>query len=120
MIAKGGVFVGLAGVLAAGCGSGGSGGVVSCTLGSNAGDGFVPALCQEVPAIERTQVQQSCMLGATSQFTNGPCSHVGALGGCRQTTGPVTETIWYYDDGSGQTSADIQMLCDGIATFVPP
>ena len=55
----------------------------------------------------------------------GPCSRFGAVGGCRITTGAVSETVWYYADGrdgsSGPVSSDIQLLCaEGHATFVAP
>jgi len=48
------------------------------------------------------------------------CPHEGALGGCRQTTaGAPVITTWYYADGLS-TSADIQMLCEGLANIAPP
>ena len=56
---------------------------------------------------------------------DGPCSRVGALGGCRIASGGVSETVWYYadgeDDGGGPMSSDIQMLCaEARRTFVAP
>ena len=34
-----------------------------------------------------------------SASMDGPCSRVGAVGGCRITSGAVSETVWYYADG---------------------
>jgi hypothetical protein len=58
-----------------------------------------------------------------NMFVAAPCPRTAALGGCRETvTGQtLVITTWYYDDGSGlQTSADIQMLCEGLASVAPP
>jgi len=59
---------------------------------------------------------------AGADFEYAGCSHVGALGACRTTTGGMTVTGWYYQDPTGlETSADIQMLCaQAGATFVAP
>lgn len=77
------------------------------------------------------QLRASCMLPTASvpdagaeagaHFSYAPCSRAGALGGCRVTTGDMTETIWHYADGSGGAgAADIQTLCaQAGATFVP-
>jgi hypothetical protein len=131
-----------AAVVGAGCGgssSVGVGGLVSCTIAESIGGdaGVSLKICEEVTGSPQAaqQIRQSCMasgagtglladaglqVGAT--FQNGPCSRVGALGGCEVTQSGVTETGWYYDDGTGlQTSADIQTLCATAgATFVPP
>jgi hypothetical protein len=135
----------LAGVLT-GCGGGGggsffdgggggvaTGGEASCTVTESLGDGGLPLqVCAEesgVSAQQAQQLQQQCSTqgatapaGATVRFANGPCPRDHALGGCKLTVAGVTETAWYYDDGSGlQTSADIQSLCATAgAAFVPP
>jgi hypothetical protein len=121
---------------ACGGGSSNTSGVVSCTIAENVGGLGVLQVCEELPAADSQQVQQGCVLpagslppdagvSATAQFANGPCSHVNALGGCRVTSGGVTESIWYYgsgdDSGVSQTPADIQTLCGTInATYVAP
>jgi hypothetical protein len=124
---------------AAGCGSGGSGavgGLVSCTISESIGGdaGVSLKICEETDSPQGAQqLRQTCMASSSgtladagfqigAQFENGPCSHVGALGGCQVTQGGITETGWYYDDGSGlQTSADIQTLCATAgATFIAP
>jgi hypothetical protein len=111
-------------------GGGGPSGVASCTISESLGTAVIK-LCDEVsgPADAVAAIQQSCTAPAAdagvsvqANFQNGPCSHAGALGGCRVTDNAAVVTIWYYDDGSGlQTPADIQMLCaaDG-ATYVAP
>jgi hypothetical protein len=124
----------------AGCGGGGgdglnigSGGEVSCTVSeSSLTDGGLPLqVCEEASGLtaqQAQQFQQQCAPtgttsgGASAHFAAAPCSRNHALGGCRITAGGITETGWYYDDGSGlQTSADIQSLCASAgATFIPP
>ena len=109
----------------------GTAGVASCTLSESLG-GTTLKLCEEVsgPADAVQAVQQGCTaqgipdagVQVQADFRNGPCSHTGALGGCRVAQGPAVATIWYYDDGSGlQTPADIQMLCTSAgAQYIAP
>lgn len=130
----------LVGALLAACGSDdeseAGAGLVSCTVSTDAFDGTVLKLCSEVSGAAAAQVQQGCRSQSVSlpdggptitqraEFRAGPCSHVGALGGCRTTVQGTTSTLWYYgigDSGTGQTSEDIERLCLGIgAEFVPP
>jgi len=91
------------------------------------------AICEEASGLtsaQLDQLRQQCVASgggvpdggvqAMAQFSAGPCSHAGALGGCRIVSGGMTATIWYYSNG-GFTSADIQMLCATAgATFVAP
>ena len=101
--------------------------MVSCALSQNEGALGVLEICLEAPA---STLAQGCPVptadaGIEVSVTDGPCSRVGAVGGCRITTGAVSETIWYYadglDGGSGPMSSDVQMLCsEGGATFVAP
>jgi len=121
-----------------GCGSGSdtAAGTASCTVSqmlSGGGTTLSQKICEESTDLSAAQVQQlkqQCMvsggfgadagLSQQATFSNGPCSHDGALGGCRVTQGGVTSTGWYYQMGSF-TSADIQQLCASAgATFVPP
>src|SRR5204862_8174179 len=123
--------------LLAGCGSdgdGGGAGVASCTVGEQTPIGNL-MVCEEasgLTAASANQFQQSCMVPATpadagvtarAQFAHAPCSHAGALGGCRVQMGGMTVTVWYYAAGSTDTftSSDIQSLCSSAgATFVSP
>jgi hypothetical protein len=117
----------------AGCGSSGSsssgGGQASCTMIESAPDGGAPLkMCEELTGSSQIveSVRQICMSDAGVQdmelFANGPCSRVGALGGCSYTAGTTMETIWYYADSIGpQTAADVQMICTRAGdTFVAP
>ena len=116
----------------AGCGGRGSstsGGQASCTRTESLPDGGVPLkMCQELTGSSQIveSVRQICMSdgGAqdTEQFANGPCSRVGALGGCTYTAGTTVETVWYYADSLGpQTTADVQAICSRAGdTFVAP
>jgi hypothetical protein len=114
-----------AGTAFAGCG--GDGGVASCTLTENVGTGTIK-ICEEISAANRQQLAQGCMSpgsvggpdsGVTlnAQLAYAPCSHEGALGGCRITNNGVTVTEWWYvfgDAGTSGTSLDIQMLCASV------
>jgi hypothetical protein len=116
----------------AGCGGSGSGsssGQASCTRTESLPDGGASLkMCQELTGSSQIveSVRQICMSDAgaqdTEQFANGPCSRVGALGGCTYTAGTTVETVWYYADSLGpQTAADVQMMCSRAGdTFVAP
>jgi hypothetical protein len=55
-------------------------------------------------------------------FATEACPRAGLLGGCRETTiaSDAVLTTWYYTSGSGPSSAaDIQMLCQGLASVAP-
>jgi hypothetical protein len=117
---------------AVGCG-GASDGEVSCTVWENTGVDGVMKICEEGSASVSTQLQQACNASASTlppdagagmgmTFTNGPCSHVGALGGCQIVSSGTAIAIWYYQDSSGlSTSDDIKTMCAGIgATFLAP
>ncbi len=118
----------LAATIAAwGAGCGGNSATVSCAVSQNEGSLGVLKICLEAPA---STFSQGCPIPAADagievSVMDGPCSRVGAVGGCRITTGAVSETVWYYADGvdgsSGPMSSDIQLLCaEGGATFVAP
>jgi hypothetical protein len=122
------VIASLAATIAAwGAGCGGNNALVSCALSEDEGSLGVLAICLEAPA---STFSQGCPVpvadaGIEVSVMDGPCSRLGAVGGCRITTGAVSETIWYYangvDPGSGPRSSDIQTLCaEGGATFVAP
>jgi hypothetical protein len=124
-----------------GCGSGsdghggGDGGLVSCTVSEAAGT-IALKVCEEADNTSQNVqgLMQACMvpaggggladagITAGADFEYAGCSHVGALGACRVTTGGMTVTGWYYQDPNGlETSADIQMLCaQSGATYVAP
>jgi hypothetical protein len=117
---------------AIGCG-GASDGEVSCTVWENTGVDGVMKICEEGSASMSSQLQQACNASASTlppdagvgvgmTFMNGPCSHVGALGGCQIVSSGTTIAIWYYQDSSGlSTSDDIKTLCAGIrANFLAP
>jgi hypothetical protein len=101
--------------------------MVSCAVSQSEGALGVLEICLEAPA---STFSQGCPAagadaGIEVSVLDGPCSRVGAVGGCRITTGAVSETIWYYQDGTtasdGPTSADVHTLCaEGGATFVAP
>ena len=127
MVGKGMVVASLAATLAAGCADGG--GTISCTVSQDDGALGVLRICLEAPA---NTLSQGCTpAGSTGDggvgvsVAEGPCSRVGAVGGCRISSGGVSETIWYYQDGTdagnGPMSSDIRALCaEGGATFVAP
>ncbi len=110
-----------------GAGCGGNSDTVSCSVSQSEGSPGVLRICLEAPA---STFSQGCPAPAADggievSVMNGPCSRVGAVGGCRITTSAVSETVWYYasglDGGSGPMSSDIQTLCaEGGATFVAP
>ena len=116
-----------------GCGGSGtsgiSGGQASCTMTESLPDGG-PSLrmCEELTGSSQIveSVRQICMSDAgpqdVEQFANGPCSRIGALGGCSYTVGTTVTTIWYYADCLGpQTTADVQAMCARAGdTFVSP
>src|SRR5690349_20164500 len=132
----------MAAALAAGCGSsdmpggGSAGGLVSCTLSESVGAVLALKVCEEADNTPQNVMglKQACMvpagggglpdagITAGADFEYAGCSHVGALGACRITTGGMTVTGWYYQDPTGlETSADIQMLCaQAGATYVAP
>jgi hypothetical protein len=125
------VAVALAGGGACGGGSN-AGDVVSCTMASASIFGSM-TICQEVPASDRAQLQKACVLpadaglgtaGTSAHFTDGPCSHANALGGCKVSNGSFPVTTWYYQSngvgGPTATPADIQTMCTGVGTFVAP
>jgi len=110
-----------------GTGCGGNSATVSCSVSQDEGVVGVLRVCLEAPA---STFAHGCPVpvadgGIEVGVTDGPCSRVDAVGGCRITTGAVSETIWYYrvtvDGGANPTSSDVQMLCaEGGATFVAP
>ena len=125
-----------------GCGSsdkpggGTAGGLVSCTVSESVGADVALKICEEADNTPQNVqgLKQACMVPAGggglpdagimagADFEYAGCSHVGALGACRTTTGGMTVTGWYYQDPTGlETSADIQMLCaQAGATYVAP
>lgn len=108
-----------------GMGCGGNSATVSCTVSQSEGSLGVLRICLEAPASTFSQGCPAPAPGLEVSVMDGPCSRVGAIGGCRITTGAVVETVWYYQDGTdagdGPRSSDIQALCaEGGATFVAP
>ena len=114
----------------AGCSSGSSssGGQASCTRTESLPDGSSSKTCQELTGSAEVvpAVRQACVEDGGTQymeeFANGPCSRVGALGGCSTTAGTTVVTSWYYAGSLGpQTAADVQMMCSASGgTFVQP
>jgi ABC-type phosphate transport system substrate-binding protein len=126
-----------------GCGGGSSSqaaaGTSSCTVSESVtggGSTLASKICEEAEDLTSAQAQQfmqQCTLSAGNGgldadagvmaqaiYVNGPCSHDGALGGCRLVQGGQTSVGWYYQMGAF-TSADIMQLCANAgATFVPP
>ena len=119
-------------LLIASCGDGGGGGpggpasgTYSCRAAFPGVDGGagMPAVCIEASggtAQEMASNQQQCVAQGNMPASE-PCPRTSALGGCRQTVvgSGLVLTTWYYADGSG-TAADIQMLCEGLASVAPP
>jgi hypothetical protein len=116
-------------LLIAACGGGdgdGVAGTYSCRAafpGADGGAGML-AVCLDASGGSTQDMannRQQCIAQGNT-FSSEACPHMGALGGCRQTAtaapGAVL-TTWYYADGSS-TAADIQMLCDGLASIAPP
>jgi|SRR5580698_8289562 hypothetical protein len=113
---------------AAGCG-GGSSGTASCTVSQDEGSLGLIKICIEAPASAFSQgcepASSTGDAGIAVSAVDGPCSRLGALGGCRIAGSGVSETVWYYAEGGdasgGPMSSDIQMLCaEAQATFVAP
>lgn len=82
------------------------------------------ALCVEASggtAQDLATNRQQCAAQG-NMFAEELCPRAGALGGCRQTTAgtPVAITTWYYGDGGTSSAAEIQMLCEGLASIAPP
>ena len=128
-------LAGLMGPAACGGGDGGAlSGIDSCTLGEQTPLGTI-MVCEEASGLDATSVSQfqmGCMgppsgadagLTINVHFEHAPCSHEGALGGCRVRSRGETVTGWYYNIGSTNTftSRDIESLCNSTgATFVSP
>ena len=109
------------------CDDGGPG---SCTMTQTLGT-ETTKICEEVPAGPRSQLREKC--NATSQnyppdgiaaatYADGPCPHVGSLGGCKMTADGMSMTLWYYGGSSNlQTPDDVKQLCaDAGDTYVAP
>jgi len=128
----------LALLAALGCGSSGTGadaadpsGTVSCTISVSDGTAVVNKICYEgTGPILRGALEQQCRAqsdaGAgpgpvsTGSFTQAPCSHAGAVGGCLVGAGGVSQGGWYYAV-SGISEAQVRQLCAGTGgTFVAP
>ena len=82
----------------------------------------MPAICIEAwggTAQDLANNRQQCAAQG-NMFALEPCPRAGALGGCRETApgaGGVL-TTWYYASGAS-TAADIEMLCQGLASVAP-
>jgi hypothetical protein len=107
-------------VLLAGCGdgTGTGGGIYSCAEGAPGGDGGAgtPEVCIEVmggTAQDLANNQSSCA-AAHASFAFAPCSHTGALGGCREALAGSAITTWYYQ--GTMTVSDVQMTCAQAAS----
>jgi hypothetical protein len=107
------------------------GDAASCTTSESLGTFGVLKICSEIDAptaAQRSTLQQGCQgtlslpdAGVTADimYADAPCTHTGALGGCRVTSGGVTETVWYYSE-PGLTASTVQQLCAGTGTYVAP
>jgi hypothetical protein len=87
--------------------------------GADGGAGML-AVCLDVTggtAQDFENNRKKCEMENNS-FVLAPCPHEGALGGCRESESGLVLTIWYYADGTS-TPADIQMLCEGLASTAP-
>jgi hypothetical protein len=96
--------------------------LVSCTITQGAAK-----LCHEISQSQSQGLADSCATidagaGGSQSYSNGPCSHVGAIGGCSVTNEGVTTTDWFYGDGKtpGMTPADVKKLCGTLGVFVMP
>jgi hypothetical protein len=107
-------------VVIASCGGDGAVAPYSCRAVVPGSDTL--ALCIDASggsAQDRSNNRQQCTTQG-NMFSEEPCPHAGALGGCRETS-TVSDgvfTTWYYADGTA-TAADIQMLCEGLAGVAP-
>ena len=130
------LVIGLA-AMSAGCGgNSGAGGTASCTLRQTtpADGGAAIKECDEASGSAQVvqAVHEGCLADANifadagvplaADFASAACPHAGAVGGCRETGPGVTQTVWYYDDGSGTvTVADVQTTCASVGKmFVAP
>jgi hypothetical protein len=120
------------GVIAS-CGGSGSGdggplpgsGTFSCRAafpGADGGAGQL-AVCIDATGANAQQVEsnrQQCTAQGNTPSSE-LCPRAGAAGGCRQTTPAapgIVLTTWYYETG-GATAAEIQTLCEGLASIAP-
>ena len=100
----------------------------SCTMTEtitlSGGQSYESSFCIEANGLTPTQVnqlEQTCSstidlpdagLTQTSTFSRAPCSRDGVVAGCRLTVSGVTETLWYYSDAGGYTTADlVKQVC---------
>ena len=115
--------VGAAGCDGGGGSEGGGGDLVSCTTTFPTNR----VMCEEIVGLSAAGAENYrdfCLTLLTPQeqadFELRPCSHVGAVGGCRIAQGPTSVTEWYYA-AAGFTAADVKTGCSGNgATFIPP
>jgi len=130
------LVIGLAAVSSDCGGNSGGGGTASCTISQPplADGGASIKQCEEVSGSAQwlQTLHQGCLADGNSfadagvalrtDFESVACPRAGVVGGCRETGTGVTETVWYYDDGSGVvTVADVQTTCASLGTtFVSP
>jgi hypothetical protein len=102
-------------IVAAGCGASTSRGSCDLSSASLAGcDDFV------APSDQVTNLKQNCVMGGGT-WSDGPCTHAGALGGCEIVAGNVTTTQWFYQKGSLSSADMVKSYCtQSRATFVAP
>jgi hypothetical protein len=115
---------------ASSCGGGNE--LVSCTIVQAQGAAGLVGLCEEVAPSMSDELRMRCAAadggasgGPTVTYAAQPCSHVGAIGGCRFTEGTITATDWTYSNGTppGMSAGSVRARCAGLnppGTFVSP
>ncbi len=114
-------------------GAGGGSDAVSCTIVqsfSAGGTSLTLTFCTEASGLTPDQVnaqKTTCSstitldggLTQTSSFSQGLCPRANVLGGCRNTSGGYTVTIWYYMS-SALTVDQLQAICAGVGGTYEP
>jgi len=109
----------LSAIIAAGCGSGDTGGTIACTNVTGADQ-----ICFEIYASNATP---AALGSSKADCTNGGgvasdmCPRAGADGACKTdvSQGGVTASVttWYY---AGDTASEMQACTDGGDTWIAP
>ncbi|MBK7585269.1 MAG: hypothetical protein IPI67_34410 [Myxococcales bacterium] len=71
--------------------------------------------CFDYPKSQLDSGKSSCFGANPGKWADAPCSHAGALGGCKLGTGI---TKWFYPGSKIKTAADAKTAC--LDTWVDP